>query len=82
MKDIDLYGSWKSGEAYSAVDVQLVPCASRITLFDGSELGADESCEWDQMKVQAYLGAYFDIIVYHNQAEFKQDRYGVDRIQR
>ena len=82
MKDIDLYGSYNTGKAYSAIDVKLVPCASRITLFDGSELGADQSCEWDQTKVQAYLGAYFDIIIYHNQAEFKQDAYGEDRIQR
>ena len=62
--------------------MQIVSCASSITLFDGSELGAEQSCEWDQMKVQAYLGAYFDIIVYHNQADFKQDAYGEERIQR
>ena len=62
--------------------MRLVPCASRIPLFDGSELGADQSCEWDQTKVKEYLGASFDLIVYHNQAEFRQDAYGEDRVKR
>ena len=64
IKDIDLYGTWASGEAYSAIDVQLVPCASRIPLFDGSELGADQSCEWNQTKVQEYIGRAFYMDVY------------------
>ena len=82
IKDTDLYGTWKSGEAFGAIDVALVPCASRITLFDGSELGADQSCEWDQTKVQEYLGAYFFMDVYYNKAEFRQDAYGEDRVKR
>ena len=73
---MDLYGSWTSGEAYSNLNVALVPCASRITLFDGSELGADQSCEWDQTKVQEYLGVWFNLDIYANQAEFRQDAYG------
>ena len=64
MKDTDLYGTYNSGEAYSGIDVGLFPCASRITLFDGSELGADQSCEWNQTKVQEYLGRAFYMDVY------------------
>ena len=82
MKDIDLYGTWTSGEAYSSIGVALVPCASRITLFDGSELGADQSCEWDHKKVQEYFGTYFFMDIYHKQAEFRQDAYGEDRVKR
>ena len=80
--DFDLQGSTKKGNFYSIIDVQMVACGSRYTMFDGSELGADENCVWDKQEFLTYLGNSFYIKVYHNQQEFKQDAYGEDRIVR
>ena len=43
----ELYGSESKGVDFSALDPMLVPCASRIKLFDGSEIGAEDNCVWD-----------------------------------
>ena len=43
----ELYGSEASGVDFSALDPMLVPCASRIKFFDGSENGAEDNCVWD-----------------------------------
>ena len=45
--DFELSGSEASGADYSGLDHMLVPCASRIKLFDGSEIGAEDNCIWD-----------------------------------
>ena len=78
--ELSLHGSAKKGNSYNIIDVQMVACASRYTIFDGSELGADENCVWDKQDMLTYLGTSFYMKIYHNQQEFKQDAYGEDRI--
>ena len=47
----ELYSSEQSGVDFSALDPMLVPCASRIELFDGSEIGGEDDCVWDKVEV-------------------------------
>ena len=47
----ELYGAEKDGVDFTALDPMLLPCASRITLFDGSEIGAEENCVWNQTEM-------------------------------
>ena len=66
----DLYGSQLTGNAYTAIDIMLVPCGSHFNLFDGSELGAEEDCIWDKKEVESYLSSGLFLKVFHNQGEF------------
>ena len=46
---IELYGSWESDmTSLAGFTVSIMPCASRVELYDGSIQGAEESCVWDQ----------------------------------
>ena len=38
----ELYGSEASGVDFSALDPMLIPCASRITLYNNTTIGAEE----------------------------------------
>ena len=38
------------------MDVVLMPCATRITLFDGSMVGGEDSCIWDKDEFADYMG--------------------------
>ena len=42
--DFDLYGSEESGVDFTALEVMLIPCASKLTIFDGSVIGGDDNC--------------------------------------
>ena len=64
--EFNLRGSYLTGNEFNAYDVWLTPCASYFELFDGSVLGADENCVWNQQEVQAYLGDGFYMKIYHN----------------
>ena len=55
--DYDLRGSETSGTSFTALDPMLVPCASRITLFDGSVLGGHDDCVWDKDAVEKYMSS-------------------------
>lgn len=68
--EFELYGTETAGVDYTALDVMIVPCASKITLYDGSVVGGDEDCAWEKEDVQSYLGAAFNMLMYHNQNEF------------
>ena len=50
-------------------------CGSRIDAYDGSVLGADESCEWDPQEIKDYLGTGFEFLIFHNQMEFDDQNY-------
>ena len=75
-----LQDTWQSGNDYSAIDVALRPCATRVTLWDGSETGGDDSCTWDETEVKEYIGPTFDFVMYHNQMEFAPNEFGERRI--
>ena len=74
----DLYGSEASAIDFSALDVLLVPCASRITLFDGSVVGGEEDCIWDRNKMEEVFDDAYNFMVYHNQHEFQNEDFGED----
>ena len=44
---LELYGSETLGIDFNALDLMIIPCASRITLHDGREIGGDDDCIWD-----------------------------------
>lgn len=65
-----------SGLDYTALDTMIIPCASKITLHDGSVVGGDESCVWDKKDVEAYMGTAFNIVSLQNQMKFQADNFG------
>ena len=78
-----MYGSYYNPQNYNALYIKQLPCATRVMLYDGSEVGAEEDCVWDQQQMEQYLGgASFLLHLYFNQQKFKPDVYGEDRIKR
>ena len=75
----DLYGAEAQAVDFAVVDVSLIACASRITLFDGSVVGGDEDCIWDQPKMEEIMNMSYNFIVYHNQHEFLDNEFDEDR---
>ena len=57
--EYNLKGSETFGTNYTALDPMMVPCASSITLFDGSILGGHDDCVWDKDEVEKYTSASF-----------------------
>ena len=53
------------------MDVILCPCGS---------IGDTSDCVWEKEKVETYLGSEWNMLVYHNQREFKKDVHGSGRI--
>ena len=62
-----VHGTEASGVDYAAIDPMIVPCASKITLHDGSVVGGDDSCVWDKQEVQNYMGDAFNMFSFVNQ---------------
>ena len=62
----ELYGSETTGLDFTALDAMIIPCASKVTLYDGSVVGGDEDCEWDIQKVKNYMGSAFNMLSYFN----------------
>ena len=44
------------GIKYAGIDIRVVPCASRVKMFDGSFQGGDDDCIWDKDEVIKYIG--------------------------
>ena len=76
--DITLFGSEESGVDYGALDPMLIPCASRVQLYDGSVIGGEDTCVWDKEEVRKYMGQTFYTMAYHNQQVFMKDQYDED----
>ena len=62
----DIYGSEMSGVDFAALDVMLIPCASQVTLFDGSVIGGDENCIWDKRKMEIIMDMSYNLSIFHN----------------
>ena len=75
-----LYGGWRSGTTYGALDVQILPCASRYVAYDGSVSEDDGSCIWDKEQTIEYLGSAIQIIININQGTFLTNKYDEDRV--
>ena len=69
-----------SGVDFTALDPMIVPCASKITLHDGSVVGGDESCVWDKQEVQNYMASAFSLLSFVNQQEFMADKFGDESV--
>ena len=55
-----------SGVDFAAVDVMLIPCASQVTLFDGSVIGGDDNCIWDKRKMEIIMDMSYNLSIFHN----------------
>ena len=61
----------------------LVPCASVITLYDGSKIGGGEECVWNKQEVSKFIGKTFNLLHYFNQEEVAMENFDTHgRIQR
>ena len=65
--EFEIFGTETTAVDFSVLDVMLVPCASRITFFDGSVIGGDDSCVWEEYDIEEYMGNSFDMFTYHSQ---------------
>ena len=77
-----LFGGWRSGKLYRALDVQILPCASRYVAYDGTVSEDDGSCVWDIEETIKYLGSAIQIIINTNQGIFNTNKYDEDRVQK
>ena len=68
--DFSLTGSASTGTDFNAIDVQLVSCGSQYTIYNGTVIGADDSCILDKKKVEKHLGTAFFMKVYYNHKNF------------
>lgn len=75
-----LYGGWVSGGDYTALDIQLIPCASRYVAFDGTVSEDDGSCIWDMDATIEYLGSAISTLVLSNNSVFNPNEFGEERI--
>ena len=80
--DFDIYGTWRTDEYFSALEIRMLPCATQVTAFDGSLLGGDQSCIYDKEEVLEYLGSAIDLLVLANHGDFNQNDFEDDRIKR
>ena len=71
-------GSEVGGVDFTTLDPMIIPCASQVTLFDGSVVGADDDCVWDKDAVMNYMGSAFNLLSYYNQQEFKEHSFDID----
>ena len=81
-RDHMLFGGWKSGTIYRALDIQILPCASRYISYDGTVSEDDGSCEWDLEQTIEYLGSAMQIIIVTNQGNFMTNKFNEDRVQK
>ena len=63
--ELELAGTWASGDSYSALQVALVPCHTRQTLQDGSLSEIREECNLEEAAAWDYLQD-LSIVVYTN----------------
>ena len=68
--DVDLYGTWASGDSYRALEIAAVPCHRRATLSDGTLSEIADDCNLDEKLGWEYLGQ-FNILVYANEAKIR-----------
>ena len=64
--DLDIKGSFLLDNTYSAIELLLVPCTTRVTTVDGITIGGDDTCEWDRNLARNYMGHAFSMAILHN----------------
>ena len=76
---LEIFSSESLGVDFAALDPMLVPCASRITLHDGREIGGDDDCIWDKQEVLDYIGKGYNLITYFNQMGYNEEEFDKDK---
>ena len=74
LHSLELFGSWRTGNNFAFVDIMLMPCGS-------SKENAAVDCIWEKEKIKSYLSENWELVVYHNEPEFKHDSYNDERIE-
>ena len=78
---MNLYGSWRTDDSYTALELGIFPCASRIENYDGSSVsGGHDDCEWNQRSVEEYLELAPSMLILYNQVEFNDRKFGDERV--
>ena len=78
MLDLSLRGREYTG-TFNAIEVMIVPCATKLTLMGGKEDRIPEDCESDKQVTIDWLES-FNIVTYYNQGLFNQGDYEEERI--
>ena len=79
-QELMLFGSWRSGANYRALDIQLVPCSTRYVAYDGKVSEDDGSCIWGHDEAIEYLGPAITIMMVTNQGIFQPKKYDDERV--
>ena len=79
-QELILFGGWRSGINYRALDIQLVPCSTRYVDYDGKVSEDDGSCVWGHDKAIEYLGPAITIMMVTNQGIFQPKKFNDDRV--
>ena len=61
----NLRGTWETSENYALIDYMVMPCASKVELFDGRVIGGGKECK-GKKETQEYLDTLFNIEVLYN----------------
>ena len=70
VRELILFGGSRSGLIYRALDIKLVPCATRYVSYDGTVSEDDGSCIWDRDQTIEYLGQAVTTVMVTNQGVF------------
>ena len=66
----------------AAIDFMLVPCGSKVTLYDGSEIGGGNECIYSPEGMVEYMSPQYNMLKLYNQMEIDSGSYDGNRIQR
>ena len=50
----------------AAVDFMLVPCGSKVTMYDGSVIGGGEECVYDHERMIEYMSPQYNMLKLYN----------------
>ena len=64
--DLKIHGSFRSDTSYSAIELLLLPCATRVKTSDDVTIGGDDICVWDQKEAATYMGDALSMKILHN----------------
>ena len=78
----EIYGSWTTDATFAAVDIQIWPCATAWTDYNGTQHGGHSDCKWDKKEVMDYLGESLNTQILINEGTFRQENYDNTRIER
>lgn len=51
-QDLELYGTWRSGGEYAAIDIIAAPCGMRYRTSNGTVIEPREDCNWNKKAIE------------------------------